>query len=120
MTDGTYQGGVSDFKAAWAVVAKAVADNPKVKMFVSPAHAVRIHHARPSSFERTGLILPRAVHAECGGQPRRLHLVVSGRSVDCRLSRVSRHLIQRRFLMGCSTDETSFLAHTASVRLWLG
>ncbi|POY72758.1 hypothetical protein BMF94_4165 [Rhodotorula taiwanensis] len=36
VTDGTYQGGVSDFKAAWAVVAKAVADNPKVKMFYTP------------------------------------------------------------------------------------
>lgn len=34
-TDGTYQGGVEDFKAAWTVVAKAVADNDKVKMFVS-------------------------------------------------------------------------------------
>ncbi|TKA51435.1 hypothetical protein B0A53_05348 [Rhodotorula sp. CCFEE 5036] len=35
-TDGTYQGGVEDFKAAWTVVAKAVADNDKVKMFYTP------------------------------------------------------------------------------------
>ncbi|GAA5988395.1 hypothetical protein JCM10908_003547 [Rhodotorula pacifica] len=36
VTDGTYQGGVDDFKAAWAAVAKAVADNDKVKMFYTP------------------------------------------------------------------------------------
>lgn len=39
-TDGTYQGGVEDFKAAWTVVAKAVADNDKVKMFVSRPRSV--------------------------------------------------------------------------------
>ncbi|CDR48495.1 RHTO0S18e01310g1_1 [Rhodotorula toruloides] len=36
VTDGTYQGGVQDFKPAWAEVAKAVADNPKVRMFFTP------------------------------------------------------------------------------------
>ncbi|BGP58605.1 hypothetical protein JCM8202v2_006274 [Rhodotorula sphaerocarpa] len=36
VTDGTYQGTPDDFKAAWAVVAKAVADNDKVKMFFTP------------------------------------------------------------------------------------
>jgi len=34
-TDGTYQGDAHDFKEGWATVAAAVADNPKVKMFVS-------------------------------------------------------------------------------------
>jgi hypothetical protein len=34
-TDGTYQGTAKDFKEGWATVAAAVADNPKVKMFVS-------------------------------------------------------------------------------------
>ncbi|GAA5872753.1 hypothetical protein JCM3774_005051 [Rhodotorula dairenensis] len=41
-TDGTYQGGVDDFKAAWAVVAKAVADNDKVKMFFTPNVAAKL------------------------------------------------------------------------------
>ncbi|TNY22278.1 hypothetical protein DMC30DRAFT_445440 [Rhodotorula diobovata] len=36
LQDGTYQGTVDDFKAAWAVVAEAVADNPLVKMFFTP------------------------------------------------------------------------------------
>lgn len=36
MQDGTYRGTVDDFKAAWAVVAEAVADNPLVKMFFTP------------------------------------------------------------------------------------
>lgn len=34
-TDKTYTGGVQEFKAAWAAVAAAVADNDLVKMFVS-------------------------------------------------------------------------------------
>jgi hypothetical protein len=33
-TDGTYTGGADDFKAGWAAVAAAVADNDLVKMFV--------------------------------------------------------------------------------------
>ncbi|GAA6057184.1 hypothetical protein JCM3770_004366, partial [Rhodotorula araucariae] len=36
LTDGTYQGTVEDFKAAWDAVAAAVADNPLVKMFFTP------------------------------------------------------------------------------------
>ncbi|TNY22241.1 glycoside hydrolase superfamily [Rhodotorula diobovata] len=36
LTDGTYQGMVDDFKAAWSVVAAAVADNPLVRMFFTP------------------------------------------------------------------------------------
>ncbi|GAA6042732.1 hypothetical protein JCM8097_005554 [Rhodosporidiobolus ruineniae] len=35
-TDGTYQGDADDFKAGWAAVAAAVADNDKVKMFFTP------------------------------------------------------------------------------------
>ncbi|BGP20884.1 hypothetical protein JCM10213v2_009049 [Rhodosporidiobolus nylandii] len=33
LSDGTYQGTVEDFKEAWGLVAAAVADNDKVKMF---------------------------------------------------------------------------------------
>ncbi|GAA5851901.1 hypothetical protein JCM8547_000093 [Rhodosporidiobolus lusitaniae] len=36
ITDGTYQGSMSDFKTAWAVVAAALADNDKVFMFFTP------------------------------------------------------------------------------------
>ncbi|GAA5970392.1 hypothetical protein JCM11641_001691 [Rhodosporidiobolus odoratus] len=36
ISDGTYQGSVDDFKAAWAEVAAAVADNDMVKMFFTP------------------------------------------------------------------------------------
>lgn len=36
LTDGTYSGGVEDFKAGWAAVANAVKDNPLVKMFFTP------------------------------------------------------------------------------------
>ncbi|GAA6010141.1 hypothetical protein JCM10207_005636 [Rhodosporidiobolus poonsookiae] len=36
VTDGTYQGGVDDFKAGWAAVADAVKDNTMVKMFFTP------------------------------------------------------------------------------------
>jgi hypothetical protein len=34
-TDGTYKGTADDFKAAWTVIAAAVKNNPKVKMYVS-------------------------------------------------------------------------------------
>jgi hypothetical protein len=33
-TDGTYKGTAADFKAGWAAVAAAVADNELVKMFM--------------------------------------------------------------------------------------
>ncbi|BGP20873.1 hypothetical protein JCM10213v2_009038 [Rhodosporidiobolus nylandii] len=36
LTDGTYTGTMEDFKEAWGVVAAAVADNEKVKMFFTP------------------------------------------------------------------------------------
>ncbi|GAA5947857.1 hypothetical protein JCM10213_003382 [Rhodosporidiobolus nylandii] len=36
LSDGTYQGTVEDFKEAWGLVAAAVADNDKVKMFFTP------------------------------------------------------------------------------------
>lgn len=35
-TDGTYSGGVNEFKQAWAAVAAAVQGNPLVKMFYTP------------------------------------------------------------------------------------
>ncbi|ORY47092.1 glycoside hydrolase superfamily [Leucosporidium creatinivorum] len=35
-SDGTYQGDADDFKAGWAAVAAAVADNDMVKMFFTP------------------------------------------------------------------------------------
>ncbi|GAA6005909.1 hypothetical protein JCM11491_004057 [Sporobolomyces phaffii] len=34
--DGTYKGDANDFKEGWSVVAAAVADNPKVRMFFTP------------------------------------------------------------------------------------
>ncbi|KAK4049716.1 hypothetical protein OIV83_003991 [Microbotryomycetes sp. JL201] len=35
-TDGTYSGGPAEFKEAWATVAAAVKDNPKIRMFFTP------------------------------------------------------------------------------------
>jgi hypothetical protein len=43
-TDGTYSGGVQDFKQAWAAVAAAVKGNPLVKMVSRPHGSHTISH----------------------------------------------------------------------------
>jgi hypothetical protein len=80
-SDGTYQGDKDDFKAGWAAVAAAVADNDLVKMFV---RRLQLHCAFPDSSSPSFLLVPPSspFHATVHSQhrrPRHLQEVLPGR-----------------------------------------